>query len=359
MSEKERELSLREEYSKLYPPQKLRVRIKGVCYCVGTGEATGGHAYRLSDEDMKKDVGDIHGTLGCNGIKIYGDNQERIVKCARMAIEKGFDRILLLPWYVEATHDELVKEQGKLAKKAEELRKEAGDKIVLMIGNELTVSSVGIYPGGSYWARSNQIAELQNNEECKKKLEELVRDLTDVSRKEGFGGDLSYAPGTWEWWLPWDKLDLDILGDNLYWYGEFGNPEDPNNIWFRHVKHYKRYGKPYYDTEFGSPPMKGAFDMGASTWMDLGTVARAVDEDAQAESDGKYMELFNKADDMGLTVDGCFLFRYFGGPDGHNPYAAWEDCAVVVPEYSTTLGNPPVDHWRKAFYMYKSYQRSA
>lgn len=91
-----------------------------------------------------------------------------------------------------------------------------------MIGNELTVSSVGIYPGGSYWARSNQIAELQNNEECKKKLEELVRDLTDVSRKEGFGGDLSYAPGTWEWWLPWDKLDLDILGDNLYWYGEFG-----------------------------------------------------------------------------------------------------------------------------------------
>ena len=108
MSEKERELSLREEYSKLYPPQKLRVRIKGVCYCVGTGEATGGHAYRLSDEDMKKDVGDIHGTLGCNGIKIYGDNQERIVKCATMAIEKGFDRILLLPWYIEATHDELV-----------------------------------------------------------------------------------------------------------------------------------------------------------------------------------------------------------------------------------------------------------
>jgi len=363
IDEEQRELALREQYSSLFPPQKLHVGIKGVCYSVGIGELS--HPYRVSDETMRKDIEAIHDELGCNGIRIYGETQERMIKCAEMALDSNFDAVLLLPFYVEATHQQLVREVGKLAKAAAELAESWGDRIVMMIGAELTVSSVGIYPGGSYWARSMEIARLQNNKEYQKKLEVLVRDLIDASRVS-FSGKLCYGAGPWEWWLPWNELDLHILGDQHYWYREYGNWEDPENVYFRHIKHYKRYHKPYFNTEFGSSCFQGAFDWGAGAWMEAvpgANVCRAYDEDGQAESVRRYMEMFNKAHEMGLTVDGCFLFRYFGGL--HPPLEGWkgepycrsEDMAIVVPEYSTTLGNPPIDHWRKAFYMYKSYQR--
>ena len=329
------EQSSREFNSTLYPPQKLHVGIKGICYSVGTH-----HPYRLFDCDMKKDIENIHDKLGCNGMRIYGNDEVRLIKCANMAIEKNFDKILLLPFYEEATGDQLINKVGKIAKEAEKLRREYGNKIEMMIGNELSVTSSGIYPGKSYLERSLQILQYMNDETRQKKLTQLLRDLIAVSRA-GFDGRLCYGAGSWEWMLPWDELDLDILGDQHYWYEGYGNPEDPNNEWFNHIKHYKKFGKPYYNTEFGSGCYKGAFELGGGAWMPE-RASQPINEDAQTESIKKYMEMFNKADTMGLTIEGCFLFRYFG-PNVSNDYD------IVVSE-------PVVDHIRRAYNMYESWQ---
>jgi len=325
--------------SRLYPQQKLHVGIKGICYSVGAQQD---HPYRYFDWDMKKDIEAIHDKLGCNGIRIYGSDDAQVMKCARMAANKDFDSILLLPFYEGATCDQVVRKVGDFAEEAEKVRAESGKNIEMMIGNELSTECSGIYPGNTLMQRIAQIPIRADDEIYQNKLKKLLGDLIAVSRSS-FNGRLCYGAATWEWPLPWDELDLDILGDQLYWYKEYGDPEDPSNDWFSHVKHFKQYSKPYYNTEFGCCCFEGAFDLGGGAWWDQ-YLTKLIDEDAQAEGIRKYMELFNKADDMGMAVDGCFLFRYLG--------------ENYPTEYGTEIKRAVEDHERKAYGMYESWKKA-
>jgi hypothetical protein len=255
-----------------------------------------------------------------------------------MAAEKNFKTILLLPFYIDATREELIRKVGALAKEAEKLRRDYGDRIILMPGNELSCTSRGILPGDTYVDRCYAIAEHQNDEDVKKRLQQLLNDLISVSR-DGFSGQLCYGAGSWEWWLPWDELDLDILGDQHYWYKDYGNPEDPDNVWFEHVKHYKRYGKRYFLAEYECSPYVGSFDFGGGDWQRSGN----KDEEAQAQYIDKYHKMFNKADDLGLHIDGSFYLNYWGKPDAN-------DSCLVEPAGL-------VEHRRRAFYMFASWEK--
>jgi hypothetical protein len=53
------------------------------------------------------------------------------------------------------------------------------------------------------------------------------------------------------------------------------------------------------------------------------------------------MQMFNKADDMGMTADACFLFRYLG--------------ENYPTEYGIEIKRLIEDHETKAFFMLSSY----
>jgi hypothetical protein len=256
----------RESNGRLYPPQKLRVRTKGMCYNVGPYGKP-----RSFSWDRKRDIKTIHDVLGCDGIRIFGNDEGSLIECVGMAVEEGFKTIILNPRWYDAVNSMGIEETlttfDRFTKKIGNLK---DPSIVLAIGNELSVDTQGILSDEPrYDNRVPAIAEKQNDETGREKLEKLVRDLIAIARSNT-DLKLTYCAGSWEWWLPWDELDLDILGDNHYWYKQYGHPEDSNNPWFEHVRHYKRYGKRYFLTEYECSPYIGSFDLGGGDWLRSG-----------------------------------------------------------------------------------------
>jgi hypothetical protein len=330
--------SLRQFTRELYARKQLKVKNKGVTYGIAPTWYAPSYPTPVLDSLVSTDFGLIKNELGCNCIRIWGDNNDRLIKCAEAAVEAGFDVILLSPRYVNETIDKTIDTFGELSRRIgySKLR----SSILLAVGNELTVDAMGIYPGQTYVERVAQIEEKQHDKKCQQKLEAFLRDLIAVARRNT-DVRLTYAAGSWEWMMPWGDLDLDVLGDNHYWYKEYGNPEDPNNEWFSHVRHFKQYGKPYFITEFGSGAFKGAFDLGGGAWMSGHAMFK--DEDIQAAYIEEYIKMFNRTHEIGQTVDGCFLFDYYD-----------QTFAIVNPGDAGAIGPKPM----KSFFMYKSYQRS-
>lgn len=325
-----KEETSREFDRSLYPPKELRVGSRGVCYSVG-----GRHPYRDFSWEKKNDIETIHDELGCNAIRIYGDAEDPLIECTNMAVEKGFKTIILSPRWVEATIEETLTNFDRFTRKVGSLR---DPSLILAVGNELSIDVKGIFDSASIQERVAEIRTRWDDKKRQKKLEELLRSLITIARRNT-DIKLSYAAGSWEWMMPWDDLDLDILGDNHYWYGDYGDPTDPENMYIRHIREYKKYGKPYFITEFGSCPYLGAFDLGSGSYMG----ARGPkNEDAQAQYAKNYMELFNKADDLSLTVDCCCWFNYL-----------WTDVA----DETNLVEKGFIDHFRKAFFMLSSYYR--
>jgi len=311
------------------------VREKGICYGVGLE----GSPTLILDAFIERDFEIIRRELGCTAIRLFGADDSRILKCANIAIEKGFNTVLLSPRYLNHTPEATVEKLSKFASDVNSL--DNTRSLVLSVGNELTVDARGIYESDNYLDRTYEVETKQHDEKCQKKLEELLRSLIATARRHT-DVRLTYTAGSWEWMMPWNDLDLDILGDNHYWYGGYGKPDDPENMWFRHVRPYEEYGKPYFITEFGTG-LWGGFDLGGAAWRGGATVLVADDE-PQAVGTGKYMEMFNKADELGLAMDGCFLFDCY-----NNCYG------IIKPGDPFVVGPKP----RKAFYMYKSYERAA
>jgi hypothetical protein len=257
-----------------------------------------------------------------------------------MAADEGFDKIIPSPRYMDSTTEETITNLSQLTKKIGFGK--FSSVVVLAVGNELTVDARGIYPGFNYWERVSQIEKRQNDKTCQKKLEGLLRDLISAARANT-DLDLTYAAGSWEWMMPWDDLELDILGDNHYWYKDYGDPKDPENDYMKHIEHYRQFRKPYFITEFGSGPCVQAFDRGGWRCSGISSTYGTEDgENAQARDIETYMGMFNMAHDTGLGMDGCFMFDYYD-----------RDSQIVDTGNPATASRP-----RKAFYMYKSYQRA-
>jgi len=330
----------REFNRSLYPPRKLRVGSKGMCYNLGPyGQP------RSFSWDRKRDIKTIHDVLGCDGIRIFGNDEGSLIECVGMALEEEFQTIILNPRWFDAMNsmgiEETLSKFDRFTKKIGNLR---DPSLVLAIGNELSVDTRGILSDEPmYDNRVPAIVKKQNDETCQKKLEKLVRDLIAIARSNT-DVKLTYCAGSWEWWLPWDELDLDILGDNHYWYKDYGDPEDPDNSWFRHIREYKRHtGKRrYFITEYECSPYKGSFDLGGGDWIP-NVPLNKKDEEAQAQYIGNYHKMFNKADDLGLHIDGSF-YMYYWGTNAANESSLVEPGGLV-------------EHQRRAFFEFASWEK--
>jgi hypothetical protein len=114
----------------------------------------------------------------------------------------------------------------------------------LIIGNEISIDAAGIFGGPTWPARALEIPLKHDQKEWRTKLAILLKGLVAEARTN-FEGKLTYAAGTWEWMMPWQDLNLDILGINNY-LGAHGEKQDPavmDEKYLDYLSLYTKYGK--------------------------------------------------------------------------------------------------------------------
>jgi hypothetical protein len=318
-----------------YPEKALKIPIKGIVYCPGTVE----EFYQMSptEDQMKEHLLMIKNELGCNGIRIMGDQDDMSYKCAQMAIDLEYECIVLSPFWINKTAKETVQRMRVFAKRGEELRSQY-DAVQLNLVEEPSTTPRGILDDDPSWiVRTSKIPQLWPSKNWHGKYQGFLRDLIDASRD--FNGKKLIGVGSWEWAAAdWAHLDVDILGDSHYWYSDYGDWRDPSNYYVEHMRWVKQFRKPYYITEWGSCTYRGAWERGADAWRDAAN--RVYDEDEQVIAIQRYVEMLNNPS---VSIDACFLQEF------------WDNEPSSVGEYG--IIKPTTGHmWlrKKGFYTYKS-----
>jgi hypothetical protein len=320
------------EPDQIYPTRELRIEYKGMRYAACT---FGPHYPSIptpSRDEMDEQLSTIHDELGCNAIIIMGGGHlpEKLVECAQLAIRKGFNRIYIQPNYVDATIDEVVDGVTELASEVRPLR-EISDAIVLMIGHELGLDTYGIIPGKDWLERARyQLEHRDWFEMVRAKLPSLFARLISTCKKN-YGQKIAYAAAIWEIDLvPWDDPVFESVSSDAYLCDACGW----NTDWIvRHLQELKTYRKPVNSSEWGCDTFSGAARIAA--FSPVYREQNPYDENDQADYVRRYCDMLNRA-----RISGCFYTQYNENYDkGYGLY------------------NPVTRKRKKAFYMYKSYER--
>jgi hypothetical protein len=130
------------------------MKIKGIIYDVGMPYWPGQPIRNLTQSTMKKEFELIKNELGCNGIGLHGSFNSKLVEATRIALKVGLD-VWLFPRYINKTARETLKLFEELVKKVENLKEK--EKIVLGIGDELTVNCSSFFSGKLYVDRVRRL----------------------------------------------------------------------------------------------------------------------------------------------------------------------------------------------------------
>jgi len=300
-----------------YPAKKSGIPVKGMIYNTGITRLGTGTSYPTPPrEQMEEELEVIKNELGCNAIRLSGDD-DAMLQAAHIALRKDFTVIGLSPCYEDATVEETERLFNDFVRKMGDLAR--NDRILLMVGNELTLECIGWSNATTYEERVKDWEARRQNQD---RLNELLRSLLDCVPNH-FRGKTTYARGCWEE-VDWRKLDFDIVGSNEYWWDN-----DYPEKYVERLRQLRAYGKPLYITEFGSCTFKSAL---VSTYREA--EGKEYSQEAQASYIEHYLRLFNTG-----QVDGCFVYIFNDRkPDPRATFRLFEGVRRKL-----------------AFYLYRSY----
>jgi hypothetical protein len=289
-----------DEYGPGYAEKELKVPIKGTVYCTGVMEDW--YQRRVSEPEMKENLSVIKNELRCNGVRIFGEDDDLVIKGGEIALDLGFDNVVLTPYWINRTAEETINKMNDFAKKAEQLRS-TSNSVQLNISEEPSMTTRGIISDNQSWVTRGQLLDQWKVlPGWEKRLNNFLEELIKTTRKY-FNGKILCGIGTWENSATnFGELDLDILGGSHFWYKSYGSIENPNNRYLEIIRLFQRFSKPYYVTEFGSATYMGAFERGATAWNATNV---PYDEDEQVKAIDAYVTLFNRA-----KIDGVFLAEF-------------------------------------------------
>jgi len=284
------------------------MKIRGIIYDVGLEYRKGQKLREINEDKLKEEFRIIRDELKCNAIGLHGSFNEKLLKAAKIGLEEGLE-VWLFPRYINRSAEKTFKLFEELAKNAEKLRKKY-EKVVLGIGDELSVNCSSFFSGKNYVDRvrrlrcyvefSKLFLTIQGNstpdwffkfkdkkEELhfllgefgdKEKIEEMqnianviesylknfqenflnfLSELVKIARKN-FNGKISYSSG---WWEPVDWDIFDLIGIGIYLGSE---------NWFTYEKILsqlkEKFKKPVIVTEFGASTFKYASMYGGGAW---------------------------------------------------------------------------------------------
>jgi len=317
-----------------YQPKPFRMEFKGMDYAAGRAapELNATPTTIPSQDELDEQLDTIHNELGCNAISVWaGDGYEdNLIEACKLAMQKGFDRIYVLPKYMHFTVDEIAEKLENLAPRITSLR-ETSDKIVWAIGNEFTYCVKDLIPGDTLksqqaWVgqhHDDYILAQQNN------IPQIFERILPVI-KGTYDYPVAYNAEPNEIDLvPWSDTIFESVGWNAYLAPQFGIDE---KFLINKFSQLGRFGKPIIVSEFGSETYTGAlievFDN------------QPYDEDEQARNIKRYCDMLNSANTGMSLVTGAFPYIYNEEwPEGWGFYNGMQR--------------------KKGFYMYKSYQRAS
>lgn len=253
-------------------------------------------------DDVQRDLEAIRGELSCNAVSIMATDHQRLAEAGELAADLGLF-VWLQPRLFDVSGDEVVANLAGAADVAETLRSRC-PRVGLNVGCELTLSSRGIVPGGSFVRRGHLLPWFSWLKPLHdRRLDRLLRRLAAVGR-DHFGGPLTYGAGDWESvdWELFDYVGLDTYrdGSNAGRYAEDLR---------RHVSR----GKPVVVAEFGCCSFEGAAERGPNGFEVLDwrtgppTVPAGVVRDEQVQAD----YIATSLDEFAAAgVNGAFLWGF-------------------------------------------------
>jgi len=230
---------------------------RGVCYDVGSVMLVNWRP-DFEPRTVHRELQIIRDDLHCNAVRISGRNFGRLEVAARDALEQGLE-VWLAPGLWDKGQDATIAYMIKAAQLAENLRSEFPDRVVFVLGGELTIFMQGIVPGRDFMARMKNpsfwptVRAGGHNAP----LNAFLRRATDAVRPV-YRGSLTYASLIWEA-VDWSLFD--IVGVDHYRGGPI------KDRYAEMLEPLFATGKPVVITEFGTPSCVGG-DAAMATSID-------------------------------------------------------------------------------------------
>ncbi len=162
---------------------------------------------------VHRELAIIRNDLHCNAVRICGRDIDRLMTAAEDALGQGLE-VWLSPELWDKSQDETLAYITKAATSAERLRARWPDRLVLVVGGELTLFMRGIIPGRNVAERfgspANRVFLKAGRHNAP--LNAFLAKVTTAVRA-AFGGPLTYAS------LPWEAVEwsaFDFVGVDHY-----------------------------------------------------------------------------------------------------------------------------------------------
>jgi hypothetical protein len=234
---------------------RTTVRLKGVSYDVG--RELGGNWRPVFDlRVVHRELEIIGNDLHCNAVRICGRDVNRLLLAGEEALKLGLE-VWLSPELWNKSPKKTLAYVLEAARAAETLRSRWPDRVVLVIGSELTLFMRGIIPGHSVIervrkfrkrAKSGMLSGASNSDVLNQFLREACAKVRTV-----FHGDISYAALIWEAvdWSTFDFVGIDHYRDSRV-----------KDRYVEMMSSSFQHGKPVVVTEFGMRSYVGAESSG-------------------------------------------------------------------------------------------------
>ena len=236
------------------------MRGKGINYDTGFLNAGTSTRDLFDPEIVRREMRIIHDDLHCNTVRVTGGNVDRLEIAATHAADTGLEA-WLCPFTNGLTRSELLDLLADCADRAERLRTRGAD-IVLLTGSELSLFTLGFFPGETLEERLALIADPLRVRpliaEVRLRVNDFLGQAVDVVRTR-FGGKVSYASLPLERvdWIPFDIIATDAAYRTVATAAHF------RDLIRTFVAQGRSLGKPAAVTEFGCMTFRGAADSAA------------------------------------------------------------------------------------------------
>src|SRR5262245_34728607 len=234
------------------------MRTRGINYDTGFFNA-GISTHEPFDPDVvRRDMQVIRNDLHCTAVRITGGDPDRLEIAASHAADAGLE-VWFCPFTNGLTQEALLALLADCAERAERLRRR-GAKVVLLTGSEVSLFTLGFFPGGTLEERFALMADLPRLRshigEVRERMKDFLQKAVEVVRAR-FGGRVSYASLPLEG-VDWSLFDI-VATDAAYRTAAMSAKFRENVRAF--VEQARAQGKAVAVTEFGCGAHRGAGDM--------------------------------------------------------------------------------------------------
>src|SRR6476661_8101993 len=133
------------------------MRGKGINYDTGFLSAGTSTHEPFDPEVVRREMRIIRDDLHCTAVRITGGDPDRLEIAARHAADAGLE-VWFCPFTNGLTQDELLALLADCAERAERLRR-SGAKVVMLTGSEVSLFTIGFFPGDTLEERLALIAD--------------------------------------------------------------------------------------------------------------------------------------------------------------------------------------------------------